>query len=118
MRLRFRAVALACAALSLAFSLAFSAPVLAEDEIETTVTIRDHKFEPAEIKIPAGRAIKITVNNLDATAEEFESYPLGFEKVIAGQQSAVVRLKPLEKGNYPFFGEYHEATAQGAVIAE
>ena len=114
MRLRLRAAALACAALSAALC----APALAEDEIETTVTIRDHKFEPAEIKIPAGRPIKITVNNLDATAEEFESYPLGFEKVIAGQQSAVVRVKPLEKGNYPFFGEYHEATAQGAVIAE
>lgn len=115
MRHCLRVAAIACALCASALSLV---PASAEDEIETTVSIRDHKFEPAEIKIPAGKSVKLIVNNLDATAEEFESYPLGFEKVIAGNQSAIVRLKPLEKGNYPFFGEYHEATAQGAVIAE
>ena len=81
MRLCIRAAALACAALPALLSIA---PAMADDEIETSVTIRDHKFEPAEVKIPAGKSVKLTVNNLDATAEEFESYPLGFEKVIAG----------------------------------
>jgi hypothetical protein len=38
--------------------------------------------------------------------------------VIAGKQSAVIRLKPLAKGTYNFFGEYHEDTAQGVVVVE
>lgn len=95
-----------------------AAPVRAEDALELTISIKDHKFEPAELKVPAGKALKLTVNNLDATAEEFESHPLKFEKVIPGKQSAVIRIKPLSKGSYKFFGEYHEDTAQGVVTVE
>jgi plastocyanin len=93
-------------------------PTSAADETEITLTIKDHKFDPAEIKVPAGKPIKLTVKNLDATAEEFESHPLAVEKVVSGQGTIVVRIKPLTKGSYKFFGEYHEATAQGMLIAE
>ena len=106
-------------ALTSAGLLAFAAaPVRAEEALEMTISIKDHKFEPAKLKVPAGKPVKLTVNNLDATPEEFESYPLQFEKVIAGKQSAVIRLRPLTEGTYDFFGEYHEATAQGAVVVE
>ena len=94
------------------------APACAEEELAMTISIKDHKFEPAKLKVPAGKALKLTVNNLDATPEEFESYPLQFEKVIAGNQSAVIRIRPLTEGTYDFFGEYHEDTAQGAVVVE
>lgn len=90
----------------------------AADEVEVTISIKDHKFDPAEVKVAAGKAIKLTVKNLDATAEEFESKTLKVEKVIAGKGTAVIRLKPLAKGSYKFFGEYHEKTAQGVLIAE
>ena len=90
----------------------------AADEFEATISIKDHKFDPAEIKVPAAKTIKLTVNNLDASAEEFESHPLGVEKVIAGKASATIRIKPLEKGTYKFVGEYNEETAKGTIIAE
>ena len=93
-------------------------PALAADEVEVTISIKDHKFDPAEVKVPAGKAIKLTVKNLDATAEEFESKSLKVEKVIAGKGTAIIRLKALTKGSYKFFGEYHEKTAQGVLIAE
>ena len=89
---------------------------LAADEVEVAISIKDHKFDPAEVKVPAGKAIKLTVKNLDTTAEEFESKPLKVEKVIAGNATAVIRLKALTKGSYKFFGEYHEKTAQGVLI--
>jgi plastocyanin len=98
--------------------LSTSPPARAAEEVEATISIKDHKFEPAELKVPAGTAIKLTVKNLDATPEEFESHPLKVEKVIAGKGTAVIRLKPLAKGSYNFFGEYHEKTAQGMLIAE
>jgi plastocyanin len=91
---------------------------MAADEVEVTIAIKDHKFEPAEVKVPAGKAIKLTVKNLDSTAEEFESKPLKIEKVVAGNGTAVIRLKAQPKGTYKFFGEYHEKTAQGVLIAE
>ena len=83
-----------------------------------TTTIKDHKFDPAEIKVPANKRVIITVINNDPTPEEFDSSALKVEKVIPGNSRGVVRIGPLPPGRYPFIGEYHEATAKGVVIAE
>ena len=90
----------------------------AADEMVVEITIKDHKFEPSALKLPAAKHIKLSVKNLDPSAEEFESKDLGFEKVIAGKSKATVRIGPLKPGRYPFIGEYNEATAKGTVIAE
>jgi plastocyanin len=82
------------------------------------VTIKDHRFAPAEIKVPANQRVTITVINEDATAEEFESSTLKVEKVVAAKSKGSVRIGPLKPGRYPFVGEYNEATARGTVIAE
>ncbi|MEO6154973.1 MAG: cupredoxin domain-containing protein [Thermomonas sp.] len=95
-----------------------SVDVRAADIHEATLTIRDHRFVPAELKVPAGRKIKLTVVNTDPTAEEFESYELNREKVVAGNGRIVVFVGPLRPGRYPFFGEFHMDTAKGALIAE
>ena len=101
-----------------AMAFALLAPAAAAGPVEVTIVIKDHKFSPETVTVPAAQPIKITVKNADATAEEFESHPLGFEKIIAGHADATIRIRPLEKGTYKFFGEYHEATAQGQLIAE
>lgn len=94
-------------------------PVAAADEPNSyTITIKDHRFEPSELKVPAGQKIKLLVKNTDATAEEFESHDLHREKVIPGGTEAVITLRPLDKGTYKFFGEFHEETAKGQIIAE
>ena len=85
---------------------------------EIVIVIRNHKFEPAEVRVPANKRLTITVVNDDPTAEEFESTPLKVEKIIAGKSKATVRIGPLAPGRYKFFGEFHEATAQGVIIAE
>jgi plastocyanin domain-containing protein len=82
------------------------------------LTIKDHRFTPTEIKVPANQRVMITVINDDATPEEFDSSALKVEKVIAGKSKAVVRIGPLKPGTYAFIGEYNEATAKGIVIAE
>ncbi len=82
------------------------------------LTINDHRFNPAEIKVPANQRVTITVINEDTTPEEFESSSMKVEKVIAGKSRGVVRIGPLKPGRYPFIGEYNEATAKGVVIVE
>ena len=82
------------------------------------LTIKDHRFAPTEIKVPANQRVMITVVNEDPTAEEFDSTALKVEKVVAGKSKGVVRIGPLQPGRYPFIGEYNEATAKGEVIAE
>lgn len=85
---------------------------------DLTLTLKNHKFSPTEIKVPANKRVTLTVVNDDPTPEEFESHELKVEKVIPGKSKGVVRIGPLKPGRYPFFGEYHESTAKGAVIAQ
>jgi hypothetical protein len=85
---------------------------------EMSITIKDHKFQPAELKVPAKKRITLTVITADATPEEFESKVLKVEKVIPAKSKAIVRFGPLEPGRYEFVGEFHEDTAKGVVIAE
>ena len=66
-------------------ALALSAPMpaaVAQDAAKVTVTLKDHKFSPAEPTAPAGKPIAIEVVNLDSTPAEFESKALRVEKVI------------------------------------
>jgi plastocyanin len=109
---KLRIFALAIVALPLLISAA------AAEDAEATLSIKDHKFEPAELVVPAGKRIKLTVKNLDPTPEEFESHELRREKVIPGGAEAVIFIGPLKPGTYKFFGEFHEATAQGRVVAK
>jgi plastocyanin len=82
------------------------------------LVINDHRFQPAEITIPSGTKIKLTVENQDATPEEFDSHELNREKVISGHSTATIFIGPLAPGRYPFTGEFHSATAQGVIIAQ
>ena len=93
-------------------------PAKAEDAQVFTITIKDHKFDPAEVRVPAGKPVILVVKNADATAEEFESSTLKVEKIIPGGQQGTVRLRPLAVGSYAFIGEFHSDTANGKVIAE
>jgi cupredoxin-like protein len=92
-----------------------SAAAWADDYV---LTIKNHRFTPTELKVPANKRVQITVVNDDATPEEFESREMKVEKVIPGKSKGVVRIGPLKPGRYPFFGEFHEATAKGTIIAE
>ena len=80
------------------------------------IEIKDHLFYPAIVEVPANTKVKLLIKNLDDTAEEFESYELNREKVIAGNTKGVVFIGPLAPGEYPFFGEFFPKTAQGKVI--
>jgi plastocyanin len=105
-------------AFALAGAFSFIASANAAEETVVEITIKDHKFEPSELKLPADTRIKLVVKNLDASAEEFESKDLDIEKIIAGNSEATIRLKPLSAGTYIFFGEYHEDTAKGHIVVE
>ena len=98
------------------FALGTTVAFAADDELR--LVIENHKFEPAELTVPAGKKIKLTIENRDATAEEFESHSLNREKVIAGKSTATIFIGPLKPGSYPFVGEYHDKTAKGIIIAK
>ncbi len=103
---------------ALAIALMVMAPSGFAEVPKFNIVIQDHKFQPAEVKVPAGVKVLLVVENKDATPEEFESYELNREKTIAGNKTAVIFIGPLQSGHYPFFGEFNAESAQGMVVAE
>ena len=87
-------------------------------DFEAALTIKDHRFAPSELSVPANQRVRLTVHNQDGTPEEFESKALGREKVVPAGAKVVIFVGPLKPGRYAFFGEYHEATAQGVLVAQ
>jgi plastocyanin domain-containing protein len=108
MRLRALALATCCVLVGSAQA--------ATPEIE--IIIKDHLFFPSVVEVPAGQKVRLRIINQDPTPEEFESYELNREKVIAGNRETVIFIGPLQPGEYPFFGEFNPRTAQGKVVAQ
>jgi plastocyanin len=102
-------------AFSIVLALALATPAAAA---EYSLTLKNHRFTPSEIRVKAGTTNDIILKNEDATADEFDSESLKTEKVVAGHATGKIRLRPLAPGRYPFMGEFHAKTAQGVVIAE
>jgi plastocyanin len=89
----------------------------AQDAVALTISIKDHKFDPPELRAPAGKAITLTVKNLDPIAAEFESKELHVEKVIAANGQGVIRIRAQKVGRYNFFDDFHQDT-QGTLVVE
>jgi plastocyanin len=104
--------------LTIAVAAGAAAPTLADDAAPVQITLKDHKFDPAETTVAAGKPIVIQLANQDATPAEFESKELRVEKVVAGGGSITVKVRALKPGRYRFFDDYHEATTQGFLVAQ
>ena len=101
---------------ALALLLAGSSTRAAETQWE--LVIEGHRFQPTELAVPSGVKIRLVVENKDITPEEFESYALNREKIIAPGQRAVLYVGPLKPGRYEFFGDFNPATARGWLVAK
>jgi high-affinity iron transporter len=82
------------------------------------LSFRNHHFEPTRIEVPANQKFKLMVKNNDDTADEFESVDLNREKLVTPGQTITVFLGPLSPGEYKFFGDFHQDTAQGVLVAK
>jgi Cupredoxin-like domain len=92
-------------------------PAMAGDDAYT-LTLKDHRFTPNVLTVPADLKITLTIKNMDSTPAEFESHDLRREKVVAGHSSIVLKVGPLKKGIYTFVDEFHEKTAKGKLIVQ
>jgi plastocyanin domain-containing protein len=97
--------------------LAMSGRAEAEDATYSLV-IKDHKFQPTEIVVPAAQKVALVVKNEDPTPEEFESTELRREKVVPGGQQITVYIGPLKPGRYEFFGDFNPSTARGHIVVK
>ncbi|MGD8570589.1 MAG: cupredoxin domain-containing protein [Gammaproteobacteria bacterium] len=85
---------------------------------EYQLVIKNHKFSPTNIDVPAGEKVKLVVQNQDPTPEEFESHDLNREKIVPGGSKIIIYVGPLEAGSYKFFGEFNPKTANGTLTVK
>ncbi len=89
----------------------------AQEAATLTISIKSHRFQPAELQAPANVPIMLHVKNLDATPMEFESVTLRVEKVVTGNGEGVIRLRPLAPGRYKFFDDFNQQ-ANGVLVVK
>lgn len=89
----------------------------AEAADPVVLTLKNNRFTPNAVTVPAGERLRIDVKNEDPTPAEFESHDLRVEKIVAGGAQISVMVGPLKPGTYKFFDDYHPETANGALTA-
>ncbi|UFZ03346.1 cupredoxin domain-containing protein [Bradyrhizobium ontarionense] len=93
------------------------APLASAAETTIEISVKDNKFQPAEMKAPAGTPIVFKVKNLDGSPVEFESEPLEFETVIKPNMEGVIKVKAQKPGRYEFFDDFHQGN-KGTLVVE
>lgn len=91
--------------------------VRADEDPTFHLVIKDHKFQPASLTVPAHKRVKLIVENQQDMPAEFESFPLNREKVVTGHSKIVIYLSPMDPGTYTFFDDFHRDT-KGTVTAK
>jgi hypothetical protein len=97
--------------------MAMASVARADDGKMIELSVKNHKFEPAEPKAMAGSAIVMKIRNLDAAPIEFESMALEFEVVVRSNAELLVKVKPQKPGRYLFFDDLHQE-AKGTLVVE
>jgi Cupredoxin-like domain len=105
--------------IALAIATVFWLPVGAHAQNAATVviTIKNHRFQPAQYRAPANRPITLQIRNQDPTPMEFESVSLRVEKVVAGNGQGTINLRPLSPGSYNFFDDFNPK-AKGVLVVQ
>ena len=81
------------------------------------LTIKDGKFMPSELSVPAGQKLTLLVRNEDKSTSEFESTDLHREKIVGAGQQITVFVGPLDPGRYEFFDDFHP-NDRGHLVAK
>ena len=82
------------------------------------LSLKDHRFSPAEPHARANAPLTIVLKNLDPTPAEFESKTLRVEKVVPGGGQVTINIRALAPGRYRFFDDYNENATFGFLVVE
>lgn len=97
--------------------LALGRPARSEDPT-FTLTLKDHRFTPAELTVPANVRLRLSITNQDQTPAEFESDDFKAEKVLPPGREVAFSIGPLKPGTYEFHDEYNEAASKSRLIVK
>ena len=110
--------ALVRASLVASLTLGSAAHACADDLTTYQITLKDHRFTPAEIHVPTGKPFLVVVTNANDAADEFEMLFPAVERPLQPGQQGKLRIRPLGPGRFPFFGESDPDNEQGVFVSE
>ena len=98
-------------------ALAALAPARAEDLQSFRIVLQPKGFAPAELHVPSAKPFFLDIENGGSQPFEFEMASPPLEKVVEPGAVGRVRVRPLAKGRFEFFNDFHPET-RGAIVAE
>ncbi|MDA8107253.1 MAG: cupredoxin domain-containing protein [Betaproteobacteria bacterium] len=101
-----------------ALAIGVASPALADELPTFNLVIKDARFIPQTIEVPANTKFKLVIRNDGPGPEELESDFPRKEKVLAEGATSFLVYQPLKPGRYRFFGDFHPDTAQGWIVAK
>ncbi len=104
-------------AIALSAGLLTTLPALAANN-QFNLVIKNHRFQPEQLTVPAGQRIKLTMDNQDATPEEFESHELDREKSRSRAQQRYALDRPAQARSLRVLRRIPRSTAKGRMIAQ
>jgi heme/copper-type cytochrome/quinol oxidase subunit 2 len=95
-------------------------PMLADaaDAPGYALVLKNHRYQPSELHIPADTRIRLEVITQDPSPEEFESDDFPAEKIVMPNSRISLFIGPFKPGRYRFYGDFHQPTAQGTLVVE
>ncbi len=82
------------------------------------IVVKDGRFAPDRVEVPAGRRVKLTLQNDGPGSLEFENDEMHIEKVLSAGARSFVILPPLKPGEYDFVDEFNPITGELKVIVK
>jgi len=95
-----------------------AADAAAVQEPPPAITLKNGRFDPSELVVPANTAFRLQVTNGHAEAIEFESFEVHRERVVKPGETITVFMPSLSPGTYKFFDDFHGSTPNGVIVAK
>ncbi len=104
-------------ALVLLAALALARSAAAQDLLAFEIVMKDGRFSPERLEVPARTRIKLVLKNEGRGPAEFENLSMRVEKVIAPGVTSFVVLYGLRPGEYRFVDEFRPGGGSLTITA-
>lgn len=71
------------------------------------LVLKDHRFHPRRITIPADTRVEVSIDNRQAGPAVITSFMFSRQKLVTAHHRAVLYLPPMGAGTYHLFDDLH-----------
>ncbi|OGA60834.1 MAG: iron transporter [Betaproteobacteria bacterium RIFCSPLOWO2_12_FULL_65_14] len=99
-------------------ALVLAAAASAQDLPTFQIVMKDGRFTPERLEVPAGKRLKLVLKNEGRGPAEFENLSMRVEKVLAPGVTSFVVLHGLKPGEYRFVDEFRPNGGALTLVAK